>query len=136
MFRKIGQYEIGAMGEDVLRVWSSDECNLESAQEYAAAVAQMIERMPPRFGVLACLEAPLVLGPEVEASMTETARQRARRGMVAVAFVIERDDGLSIADRQWTRIYRPSGVAHAFFADEREAAAWLRARIDAAGPAA
>jgi len=131
MFRKIGQYEIEAEGE-LLRVWSSAECNLESAQEYAAAVAQMIERMPPVFGVLAELDAPLILGPEVEASMRETAAYRARRGMVAVAFVLACDDGLTIMSRQWDRIYRPAGVAHAFFADAAAAREWLRARLGAA----
>ena len=129
MFRKIGQYEIEAEGE-LLRVWSSAECNLESAQEYAAAMVEMIERMPRLFGVLALLEAPLILGPEVEASMRETAAYRARRGMVAVAFVLECDEGLSIASRQWERIYTPAGVAHAFFADAERAREWLHARIE------
>jgi hypothetical protein len=39
---------------------------------------------------------PPIMSPEVEASMRETAHQRAKRGMLAVALVTPADSGLSI----------------------------------------
>src|SRR5258705_2812977 len=86
MFRKIGQFEISADG-DLILVASSPEFNLESAREYSAAMAVVIERMPPKFGVLARFDTPPILAPDVEAAMRESARVRKQRGMVAVALV-------------------------------------------------
>jgi len=131
MFRKIGQFEITSDG-DLILVWSSPEFNLESAREYAAAMAVVIERMPPKFGVLARFDSPPILGPEVEASMRESAIQRKQRGMVAVALVTADDFGMSIASGQWSRIYDPIGVAHAFFGDIESARSWLRRQISRA----
>ena len=68
MFRKIGQFEIKPEGDLVL-VWSAPEFNLESAQEYAAAMETVIDQMPPVWGVLARFDAPPILGPEVEVSI-------------------------------------------------------------------
>ncbi|HZP66995.1 MAG TPA: hypothetical protein VFB32_11865 [Rudaea sp.] len=130
MFRKIGQYEIRAEG-DVIYVWSSPVFNLESAQEYAADMTKVIDGMPPRFGVIAQFETPPILGPEVEAAMRESARQRAARGMIAVALVTMDRHGLSIASGQWNRIYDPSGIPHAFFADLESARTWMRGLIGA-----
>jgi len=128
VFRKIGQFEISVDG-DLLVVWSSPQFNLEAAREYAAAMADLIERMPPAFGVLAQFDEPPIMGPEVEASMRETAQQRAARGMVAVAFVTAHHSGLSIASGQWSRIYDPIGVPFAIFDDAGGARIWLRAQI-------
>ena len=134
MFRKIGHFEIVRDG-DLIVVWSSPQFNLEAAREYAAAMAQLIAAMPPRFGVLAQFDQPPIMGPEVEASMRETARQRAQRGMVAVAFVTADREGLSIASGQWSRIYDPIGVPFALFDDLATARAWLHAHIDPGAPA-
>ena len=131
MFRKIGQYEI-SVEDDLILVWSSPVFNLESAQQYAADMAVTIDSMPPKFGVLAQFDTPPILGPEVEASMRESARQRAQRGMVAVALVTTDDFGMAIASGQWNRIYDSIGVAHAFFADIESARAWLRGQINGA----
>ena len=87
MFRKIGQFEISVDG-DIVNLWSSPEFNLEAAQEYAAAMETIIDGMPPVFGVMTRFESPPIVGPDVEASLKVTARHRAQRGMVAVAFVI------------------------------------------------
>jgi len=129
MFRKIGQFDISADG-DLIVVWSSPQFNLEAVREYAAAMDELIGRMPARFGVLAQFDAPPIMGPEVEASMRETARQRARRGMVAVAFVTADHQGLSIASGQWSRVYEPVGVPFAIFDEAAGARIWLRAQID------
>ena len=91
MFPKIGQFEISVDGDLVL-VRSSPEFNLEAAQEYAAAMETVIDRMPPTLGVMTRFEAPPIVGPDVEASLRETAQRRAQRGMVAVAFVIPNVD--------------------------------------------
>jgi hypothetical protein len=131
MFRKIGQFEISADG-DVILVWSSPEFNLESAHEYAAAMAVTIEGMPPKFGVLAQFDTPPILAPEVEDAMRESAKLRKQRGMVAVAFVTTDDFGMSISSGQWNRIYDPIGVSHAFFSDIETARLWLREQIDGA----
>jgi len=132
-FRKIGQFEIIVDG-DVINLWSSPEFNLEAAQEYAAAMVSIIERMPPVFGVMTRFESPPIVGPDVEASLKETAKYRARHGMVAVAFVIPNIDsgGLSIADAQWHRIYEPIGVPLAIFSDVETARPWLREQIETA----
>ena len=128
MFRKIGQFEIASEG-DLIRVWSSPSFNLETARDYAAQMAALIEGMPARFGVLAQFDTPPIMGPEVEAAMRESARQRAARGMVAVAFVTSDRQGLSIAAPQWNRIYDPIPLPFAFFQDVDSARAWLHERI-------
>jgi len=131
MFRKIGSFDISAEG-DLVVVRSTPQFNLEAVQAYAADMAQMINRMPARFGVLAHFVEPPIMGPEVEASMRETARQRAERGMVAVAFVTAEHHGMSISSGQWNRVYDPINVPFAFFGTEEEARVWLRGKLDAA----
>lgn len=132
-FRKIGQFEIFVDG-DVVNLWSSPEFNLEAAQEYAAAMETIIDRMPSVFGVMTRFETPPIVGPDVEASLKETAKHRAERGMVAVAFVIPNVDhgGLSIANAQWHRIYEPIGVTFAIFCNVETARPWLREQIESA----
>ena len=131
-FRKIGQFELVVDG-DVVNLWSSPEFNLEAAQEYAAAMETIIDRMPSVFGVLTRFKTPPIVGPDVEASVKETAKHRAQRGMVAVAFVIPNvDGGLPIADAQWHRIYEPIGVTFAIFSDVETARPWLREQIESA----
>jgi hypothetical protein len=132
-FRKIGQFEIVVDG-DVVNLWSSPEFNLEAALEYAAAMETIIDRMPPVFGVMTRFESPPIIGPDVEASLKETAKHRAQRGMVAVAFIIPNIDhgGRSIAVAQWQRIYDPIRVPYAVFPDVDSARPWLREQIEAA----
>jgi hypothetical protein len=129
MFRMIGNYEISQDG-DVIRVWSASEFNLEAAQQYAHDMMEMIARMPPRFGTLVEFDAPPVIGPEVEEAMRQSVRQRAARGMVAVAFVTRSVDGIRVASAQWDRIYDRSGVTFQFFPDVAAARSWLQDRID------
>lgn len=131
MFHQIGTFNLAAEG-DVIHVHSTPQFNLEAVRDYAAKVAELIERMPPRFGILAEFENPPIMGPEVEDSMRQTARQRAARGMVAVAFVTPDHHGLKIASGQWNRIYDPLGIPFAFFDDVASARAWLREKIDRA----
>lgn len=132
VFRKIGQFEISVDGE-IVNLWASPEFNLEAALEYAAAMETIIDGMPPKFGVLTRFEAPPIVGPDVEASLKETAAHRARRGMVAVAFVIQTIEhtALAIAHAQWERIYRPIDVPFAIFADVESARPWLLQQIQA-----
>ena len=129
MFYMIGHYEIARDG-DVIRVWSSSEFNLEAAQQYMRDMLQMIEQMPAKFGTLVIFDAPPIIGPEVEEAMRRSARQRAERGMVAVAFVTRSVEGLEIASAQWDRIYEGSGVVFQLFRDVEPARAWLQERID------
>ena len=129
MFRAIGHYEITRDG-DVIRVWSSPEFNLETARQYALDMTEQIKQMPPRFGVLVCSEALPVIRPDVEASMRQSARERAAMGMAAVAFVSASPDGLAVVRVQWLRIYEGSGVAWEAFAEEAPAQAWLRLQLD------
>jgi hypothetical protein len=129
MFSIIGQYRI-ERDADIIRVWSSPEFNLEAARQYAIDMLAAIGEMPPRFATLVYFDAPPVIGPEVEASMRQSARERARRGMVAVAFVTASADGLAIAREQWSRIYQDSGIALEFFRDADAARAWLQACVD------
>lgn len=129
MFRKIGQFEIRA-DNDVILVWSSPTFNLEAAQEYGTAMAELIRGMPPRFGLLAQFDEPPIMGPEVEAAMREGAKYRAQRGLVAVAFFTANHHGIAIASGQWNRIYDPIGIPFAFFDKLEDARAWLRAKID------
>jgi hypothetical protein len=129
MFRIIGHYEIDRDG-DIIRVWSSPEFNLEAARQYARDMVEQIKQMPPRFGVLVDFDALPVIGPDVEASMHQTARERAAMGMAAVAFVAATPDGLSVARVQWQRIYEGTGVAWRDFEAEEPARAWLRAQLD------
>jgi hypothetical protein len=133
MFRKIGQFEILVEGE-IVNIWSSPEFNVEAAQEYAVAMEKIIDGMPPVFGVMTRFEAPPIVGPDVEAAFGETARHRAQRGMVAVAFIIAQMDqaGLAIAKAQWDRIYGPIGVSFSFFSDVESADPWLRKQIQQA----
>ena len=137
MFPKIGQFEISVNGDLVL-VRCSPEFNVETAQEYAAAMETVMDRLPPTFGVLTRFEAPPIVGPDVEASLRETARHRAQRGMVAAAFIIPAADraGLSIARAQWDRIYGPIGVALEIFPDAESGQVWLRQQIQLARGAA
>ena len=129
MFRIIGHYEIDREG-DIIRVHSSPEFNLEAARQYARDMVEQIKDMPPRFGVLVIFDALPVIGPDVEASMHQTARERAAMGMAAVAFVAATPDGLPVARVQWQRIYEGSGVAWRDFEAEETARAWLRAQLD------
>jgi hypothetical protein len=131
MFRMIGHYEIHR-DEDVIRVRSAPEFNLEAAVQYARDMIEVIALMPPRFGTLVEFDAPPIIGPEVEASMHRSAIQRAERGMVAVAFVTGSLEGISVANAQWDRIYAGTGVGFRTFQDVPAARAWLQARIDAA----
>ena len=131
VFRIIGQYEISRDG-DVIRVWSTPEFNLEAARQYALDMVEQIKQMPPRFGTLVGFDAPPIIGPEVEDSMSRSARERAAMGMVAVAFVTKNLDGLAVARTQWLRVYEGSGVALEFFTDDAPARAWLQEQIDLA----
>lgn len=133
MFRIIGQYEITREG-DVIRVWSSPEFNLEAARQYALDMMAVIAEMPPRFGTLVSFDAPPVIGPEVEEAMRRSARERAARGMVAVAFVTLKVDAIEVARGQWDRIYDGSGIALQFFREVDAARAWLQGQVDQAGP--
>ena len=132
MFRIIGHYEIDRDG-DIIRVWSSPEFNLEAARQYARDMVEQIKDMPPRFGVLVGFAALPVIGPDVEASMRQTAFERASMGMAAVAFVTTSADAVSVARVQWQRIYEGSGVAFRDFEAEEPARAWLRAQLDRKG---
>ena len=129
MFYMIGHYEIARDG-DVIRVWSSSEFNLEAAQQYMRDMLKMIEQMPSKFGTLVIFDAPPIIGPEVEEAMRRSARQRAERGMVAVAFVTQSVEGLEIATAQWDRIYEGSGVVFQLFREAEPARAWLQDQID------
>jgi hypothetical protein len=131
VFRIIGQYEITRDG-DVIRVWSASEFNLEAAQQYALDMIEIIEQMPAKFGTLVAFDAPPIIGPDVEEAMRRSALQRAERGMVAVAFVTRKFEGITVASGQWDRIYDGSGVKLQFFADVEPAKKWLQEQIDRA----
>ena len=77
--RKIGQFEISTDG-DVVNLWVSAEFDLEVALEYAAAMEQTIDRMPSVFGVMTRFERPPIIGPDVEASLKQTAKHRTQCG--------------------------------------------------------
>ncbi|HZP67741.1 MAG TPA: hypothetical protein VFB32_15670 [Rudaea sp.] len=132
-FRNIGEFEISVDG-DVVNLWVSPEFNLQVAQEYAAAMEAVIEGMTSVFGVMTRFESPPIIGPDVEASLKQTAKRRAQRGMVAVSFVIPdlHHVGMSIAVAQWHRIYDPIDVPFAVFADVESARPWLREQIESA----
>ena len=121
---------------DVIRVWSSSEFNLEAAQQYALAMIRMIDQMPPKFGTLVSFDSPPILAPDVELAMHLSARQRAERGMVAVAFVTQSLEGIKIANAQWTRVYENTGITLEFFQDAETARMWLQEKIDRARKAA
>ncbi len=127
----IGQYEITRDG-DIIRVWSSSEFNLEAAQQYALDMIEMIEQMPPKFGTLVGFFSPPVVAPDVEETMRLSALKRAERGMVAVAFVTENLEGISVASAQWDRIYEGSGITFQIFREEAPAKAWLQEQINRA----
>jgi hypothetical protein len=129
-FRIIGQYSIDRDG-DIIRVWSSPEFNLEAARQYALDMTALIREMPPRFGTLVCFDAPPVIGPEVEASMRASARERGAMGMVAVAFVTASLDAIEVARAQWSRIYAGSDISLQFFQDAQLARDWRQAKVDA-----
>lgn len=131
MFRIIGQYEINRDG-DAIRVWSSHEFNLEAAHQYALDMIEMIGEMPAKFGTLVEFDSPPIIGPEVEEAMRRSARQRAERGMVAVAFVTRNREGIKIASGQWDRVYAGSGVTWQFFAEVEPARTWLQEQIERA----
>ena len=131
MFRMIGHYEI-TRDDDVIRVRSAPEFNLEAAVQYARDMIEVIAQMPPKFATLVEFDAPPIIGPEVEASMHRSAMQRAERGMVAVAFVTGSVEGISVANAQWDRIYAGTGVEFRTFRDVPAARAWLQERIDRA----
>ena len=131
MFRIIGQYEITRDG-DVIRVWSSSEFNLEAARQYALDMIEMIEQMPSTFGTLVEFDSPPIIGPDVEEAMRRSARQRAERGMVAVAFVTQNSEGIKVAIGQWNRIYDGSGITLQFFPEVEPARKWLQEQIDRA----
>ncbi|MEO8160634.1 MAG: hypothetical protein ABI588_04375 [Arenimonas sp.] len=134
MFRIIGQYDIRRDG-DLIRVWSSPEFNLEAARQYALDMMAMIEEMPAKFGTIVSFEWPPVVGPEVEEAMRRSARTRAERGMVAVAFVTLNPHALEVAREQWERIYAGSGITLQFFLDEAPALAWLHQQVAGAASA-
>jgi hypothetical protein len=131
MFRMIGQYEMSREG-DIIHVRSAPEFNLEAAQQYALDMLEVIAGMPPRFATLVEFESPPIIGPEVEESMHRSAKQRAERGMQAVAFVTQGVDGISVANAQWARIYDGTGVEFRTFRDLGAARAWLQGFLDPA----
>src|SRR5688500_18771525 len=131
MFRMIGHYEINREG-DLIRVWSAHEFNLEAAQQYARDMIEQIDQMPAKFGTLVEFDSPPVIAPEVEEAMRRSALDRARRGMVAVAFVTGNLDALQVAIGQWNRVYEGSGVAFRFFDALEPAKAWLQYQVDQA----
>lgn len=131
MFRIIGQYEITRDG-DVIRVWSSHEFNLEAARQYALDMSELIGQMPPKFGTFVEFDSPPIIGPDVEEAMRRSARERAERGMVAVAFVTLNLEGITVAIGQWNRIYDGSGVTLQFFSEVEPARKWLQEQIDLA----
>lgn len=131
MFRMIGHYEIKRDG-DVIRVWSAHEFNLEAAQQYARDMIEAIAQMPAKFATLVEFDSPPVIAPEVEDAMRRSALDRARRGMVAVAFVTRDLDAIQVAIGQWNRVYEGSGVAFRFFPDLDSARSWLQEQVDRA----
>src|SRR5688572_14363115 len=128
MFRMIGYYEI-ARDDDVIHVRSASEFNLEAAQSYARDMLEAIAAMPAKFATLVDFDEPPIIGPEVEESMRQSARVRAQRGMVAVAFVVVNQDAISVASAQWGRIYDGSGVVFRIFAQVPPARAWLQEQV-------
>jgi hypothetical protein len=129
MFRMIGNYEMTRDG-DVIRVVSASEFNLEAAQQYARDMLAMMATMSAKFGTLVEFESPPIIGPEVEEAMHCSAMDRGQRGMVAVAFAIRDVEALTVASRQWHRIYEGTGIAFAHFRDAAPARAWLQAQVD------
>jgi hypothetical protein len=120
----IGQYEL-RRDADLIHVRSTPEFNLEAARQYSLDMNALIEQMPAKFGVLVEFEAAPVIAPEVEESMRKSAWERAQRGMVAVAFVAQKADGLAVARGQWERIYEGSGVVFEIFREAPPARDWL-----------
>lgn len=133
MFRKIGHFEISVDG-DVVNVRCSPEFNLEVAQDYAATMESITDRLPPVFGVLMHFDSPPIVGPDVEAFLRESAQHRAQLGMASVAFVIPaiHRAGLYIACAQWDRIYRSIRVALEIFSSFESARVWLQQQIQSA----
>ena len=107
-------------------------------QELAPAPANAADLVTPEaikqymFGTLVVFDAPPIMGPEVEESMHRSAKQRAERGMLAVAFVTQSTEGLAVANAQWGRVYAGTGVEFRTFHDLASARTWLQELLDRA----
>lgn len=102
-----------------ISVWST-----EVTERYLKTVQTLMPRLPKRWGYLTVVSGVPIFGPEGEAMMIESVKERRERGFTALAMVVPHELGEGISRWQMARIYDTAGVELRWFDNEADARAW------------
>jgi hypothetical protein len=122
-----GKYTMRRCGR-VIRVDAWGPWNREQTSDYAQHLKKCMETVRSPFAVLSVWHAEPLLGPEVEAVLKESVRERASLGCVAQAAVLLDPSAAIVAEAQYRRIYAHEGLRCGIFHDLAPAIGWLISR--------
>jgi hypothetical protein len=123
-FAPHGEFTIRSYGQ-VMRVDARGPWNLECTADYVRQFKARMRDTAKPFGVLMiCHEQP-ILGPDGEALLRSSVRERVALGCRAQATVLLDPTTVEVARTQYARVYVPEGLNHAIFRAIAPAMQWL-----------
>ena len=127
MFASHGEFSIRSHGH-AMRVDARGPWNLECAAEYVMQFKACIRHIAKPFAVLMVAHEQPILGPDGEAVLRSSVRERVALGCRLQATVLLESSTVDIARAQYARIYVPEGLNHAIFREIGPAVDWLIAQ--------
>lgn len=124
MFASHGEFSIRSHGQ-ALRVDARGPWNLECAAEYVLQFKACIRHIAKPFAVLMIAHEQPILGPDGEAVLRSSVRERVASGCRVQATVLLEASSVEIARAQYARIYVPEGLNHEIFREIAPAVEWL-----------
>jgi hypothetical protein len=122
-----GKFSVRSCGR-VVRADAWGPWNKEQAIDYAHHLAMCITTMRRPFAMLSVWHAEPLLGPDVEAVLKQSVRERASQGCVAQATVLLDRSAAVVAEAQYRRVYHHEGLHCGIFAELTSAIGWLISR--------
>jgi len=127
MFASHGEFSIRSHGH-AMRVDARGPWNLECAAEYVMQFKGCIRHIAKPFAVLMVAHEQPILGPDGEAVLRSSVRERVALGCRLQATVLLESSTVDIARAQYARIYVPEGLNHEIFREIAPAVDWLVAQ--------
>ena len=122
-----GKHSVRSCGR-VVRVDAWGPWNREQSLDFAQHLRTCIASMRRPFAMLSVWHAEPLLGPDVEAVLKDSVRQRASLGCVAQATVLLDRSAAVIAEAQYRRVYFQEGLRCGIFQEMTPAISWLISR--------
>ena len=122
-----GKFSVRSCGR-VVRVDAWGPWNREQTLDYAQQLGTCIATMRRPFAMLSVWHAEPLLGPDVEAVLKDSVRQRASMGCVAQATVLLDRSAAVVAEAQYRRVYFHEGLRCGIFQEVTPAIGWLISR--------